>query len=122
MKLTHINEKGEAKMVDVSDKQTTQRLAKAAGFITMANETLALVKRGAHSKGDVLATARLAGIMAAKKTADMIPLCHPLALTSVRVEFEIDEHKSGIYITAVCKLAGRTGVEMAEVAVFGDGI
>ena len=86
-KLSHLNDKGEARMVDVSDKATTQRTARAEGFVAMAPATLALVEKGEAKKGDVLAAARIAGIMAAKKTHELIPLCHPLAITKATVEF-----------------------------------
>ena len=89
-KLSHLNAKGEARMVDVSDKAATQRTARAEGFVAMAPETLALVEKGEAKKGDVLATARIAGIMAAKRTSDLIPLCHPLALSKVTLDIETD--------------------------------
>ena len=99
-------------MVDVTDKADSERLAVAKGRIEMAPETLALIAEGGVKKGDVLSVARLAGIMAAKRTADLIPLCHPLALTSVAVELEPDPAGQAIEITGRCKLAGKTGVEM----------
>ncbi len=99
-------------MVDVSDKAETERKAVAKGLVYMAPETLALIREGQVKKGDVLSVARLAGIMGAKRTADLIPLCHPLALTSVKVDLEIDEAEGAIAITAACALRGRTGVEM----------
>ena len=99
-------------MVDVTDKASTERVAVAKGRIEMAPETLALIAEGGVKKGDVLSVARLAGIMAAKRTSDLIPLCHPLALTAVAVELEPDEAQSAIGITATCKLSGKTGVEM----------
>ena len=111
-KLTHINEKGEAHMVDVSGKLVTERIARAAATITMLPATLALILEGGVAKGDVLATARLAGIMAAKRTADLIPLCHPLPITKVSVELTPDRARNAIDITATCKVTGRTGVEM----------
>jgi len=110
--LTHLNAKGEAHMVDVTEKQVTQREARARAEVRMAPDTLALLLEGKHSKGDVLAVARLAGIQAAKKTADLIPLCHSLNLTSVKLMLEPSADGSGVSIESVCKLAGRTGVEM----------
>ncbi|MEX1036248.1 MAG: cyclic pyranopterin monophosphate synthase MoaC [Sneathiella sp.] len=110
--LTHFDKKGAAHMVDVGDKDITERQATATASIEMAPETLKLIQEGKANKGDVLGVARLAGIMAAKKTADLIPLCHPLALSKVSVEFIIDEENSRIEAQATCKLKGRTGVEM----------
>jgi len=112
MNLTHLNQSGEAHMVDVTDKQVTQREARAEAFVTMAPATLALILGGQHHKGDVFATARIAGIMAAKKTADLIPLCHPLALTRVEVEIEAQPEHNRVHISTLCKLSGKTGVEM----------
>ncbi len=109
---THLDKQGRAVMVDVADKAETERRAVAKGRIFMAPETLALIREGAVKKGDVLSVARLAGIMGAKRTPDLIPLCHPLALTSVKVELELDEAASAVEITASCGLKGRTGVEM----------
>lgn len=111
-KLTHFDDQGRAHMVDVSDKSEIERVAIAEGRVRMSPETLKLIVDGDVQKGDVLAVARLAGIMAAKKTADLIPLCHPLALTSVAVDLVPNEPDSSVDITATCKLAGRTGVEM----------
>jgi len=111
-KLSHIDEQGAARMVDVGSKQDTQRTAVAEGRITMTPETLALIVSGETKKGDVLAAARLAGIMAAKKTSDLIPLCHPLALTAVQVDLEPVPQDSAIRITATAKISGKTGVEM----------
>jgi cyclic pyranopterin monophosphate synthase len=111
-KLSHINERGEARMVDVSDKATTSRTAIAEGFVTMTAATLALVEGGTAKKGDVLATARIAGIMAAKKTHELIPLCHPLAITKATVDFDLSHTPSGIHITAEVRVTGQTGVEM----------
>jgi cyclic pyranopterin phosphate synthase len=111
-KLSHLNERGEARMVDVTDKAVTQRAARAEGFVAMAPETLALVESGEAKKGDVLATARIAGIMAAKKTHELIPLCHPLAISKATVEFETSRAPTGIRVTAEVKVAGPTGVEM----------
>ncbi|WP_169545572.1 cyclic pyranopterin monophosphate synthase MoaC [Sneathiella aquimaris] len=109
---THFDDKGSAHMVDVGNKDITERSATATARVLMLPETFILVRDGKAKKGDVLAVARLAGIMAAKKTPDLIPLCHPLALTNVSVEFELDEAASAIDILATCKLKGRTGVEM----------
>jgi cyclic pyranopterin phosphate synthase len=111
-KLSHLDDKGKARMVDVTDKAATQRTARAEGFIAMAPETLALIESGEAKKGDVLAAARIAGIMAAKKTHELIPLCHPLALTKVTVEFEASSEPAGIRVTAEAKVTGPTGVEM----------
>jgi cyclic pyranopterin monophosphate synthase len=111
-KLSHINERGEARMVDVSDKATTSRAAIAEGFVSMTAETLKLVEGGTAKKGDVLATARIAGIMAAKKTHELIPLCHPLAITKATVDFELSHSPPGIHITAEVRVTGQTGVEM----------
>ncbi|MBV1876099.1 MAG: cyclic pyranopterin monophosphate synthase MoaC [Pseudomonadales bacterium] len=110
--LTHIDAEGKASMVDVSDKQITTREAIAEGSISMAPETLKLIRDGGHKKGDVFAVARIAGIQGAKKCADLIPLCHPLALSSIKVDFAMDAEQGCVNITGSCKLAGRTGVEM----------
>lgn len=109
---THFDAEGKAVMVDVSDKDETERVATAIGSITMQPETLALILEGGVKKGDVLSVARLAGIMGAKRTPDLIPLCHPLALTSVKVELKADPSRNAVDIEATCKLKGRTGVEM----------
>jgi cyclic pyranopterin monophosphate synthase len=109
---THFDKEGKAQMVDVSDKVETERVATAKGSVIMQRATLALIKDGAVKKGDVLSVARLAGIMGAKKTPDLIPLCHPLALTSVQVDLTLDEARNAVDITATCKLVGKTGVEM----------
>jgi indole-3-glycerol phosphate synthase len=109
---THLDAQGRARMVDVSDKQETERVAIAGARIVMRPETLERIRSGDVAKGDVLAVARLAGIMAAKRTAELIPLCHPLALTSVKVDLECVPERSAVEITATCKLRGRTGVEM----------
>ena len=109
---THFDDKGAAHMVNVGDKSETERAATATARVVMQPETLTLIQEGKAKKGDVLGVARLAGIMAAKKTPDLIPLCHPLALTNVTVEFEILPEKNAIDIFATCKLKGRTGVEM----------
>lgn len=110
--LTHLDDEGRAHMVDVTDKPVTHRLAIAEGFISMQPETLRLVAEGGHKKGDVLAVARIAGIQAAKKCAELIPLCHPLLLSSIAIDFELDHVNARIAIRATCKLAGQTGVEM----------
>lgn len=110
--LTHLNDRGEAAMVDVSAKDVTHRSARAEGFVAMAAETLALVQGGTAKKGDVLASARIAGIMAAKRTSDLIPLCHPLAITKASVDFAPSHDPPGILVTAEVKVAGQTGVEM----------
>jgi cyclic pyranopterin phosphate synthase len=110
--LTHLDKAGNARMVDVSDKPVTTRIARAQASIGMQAATLELIAAGGHKKGDVLAVARIAGIQAAKKCADLIPLCHPLALSSISVEFELDPSATQVLITATCKLSGQTGVEM----------
>jgi cyclic pyranopterin phosphate synthase len=110
--LTHLDERGQARMVDVSDNAQTERIARAQARIVMQPETLALIVAGKHKKGDVLATARIAGIMAAKRTPDLIPMCHPLLLTSVKVELTPNQQDHAIDIMATCKLVGQTGVEM----------
>lgn len=111
-KFTHIDSRGEAIMVDVGGKQETERVARACAWVKMKPETLAMIVEGRHHKGDVFATARIAGIQAAKRTWELIPLCHPLMLASVKVELlpDIDNHR--VRIEAVCKLTGKTGVEM----------
>ena len=111
-KLTHIDQSGAANMVDVGSKDETERQAVAEGSVRMKPETLALILKGNAAKGDVIGTARLAGIMAAKKTSDLIPLCHPLMLTKVAVEIEPDRTLPGLRVRALVKLKGRTGVEM----------
>ncbi|MSP78285.1 MAG: cyclic pyranopterin monophosphate synthase MoaC [Dehalococcoidia bacterium] len=110
--LSHLDEQGRAHMVDVGEKAETERVAVAKGAIFMKPETLALIRSGQVTKGDVLTTARIAGIMAAKKTSDLIPLCHPLPLTQVDVELELDQQASAVLITATAKTVARTGVEM----------
>ncbi len=110
--LTHVGADGQANMVDVGDKPETVRIAVAEGFVRMRPETLDLILKGNAKKGDVLATARLAGIMAAKQTANLIPLCHPLMLSKVSVEISADETLPGLRVEAMAKLTGRTGVEM----------
>ncbi|MGV2052135.1 cyclic pyranopterin monophosphate synthase MoaC [Agrobacterium salinitolerans] len=111
-KLTHIDASGEAHMVDVGDKAETLRVAVAEGFVKMKPETLALIREGNAKKGDVIGTARLAGIMAAKQTANLIPLCHPLMLTKVAVDIAEDAALPGLRVEALVKLSGKTGVEM----------
>ncbi len=110
--LTHLDPTGAANMVDVSDKDATHRTGIAEGMVVMQPETLAIIRQGDAKKGDVLGTARLAGIMAAKRTHELIPLCHPLLLTKVRVDCEIDESLPGVRITAEVRVSGQTGVEM----------
>ncbi|MEE8392773.1 MAG: cyclic pyranopterin monophosphate synthase MoaC [Rhodospirillales bacterium] len=109
---THIDEDGNAMMVDVTAKDETERTATAKGSVIVAPRTMALILAGGVKKGDVLSVAQLAGIMGAKKTPELIPLCHPLALTSVKVELALDEASNAVHIEATCKLTGRTGVEM----------
>jgi cyclic pyranopterin phosphate synthase len=110
--LTHIDAKGEAHMVDVSTKRSTARVAIAQGQVIVSKTTLDLIVKGNATKGDVLGTARIAGIMAAKRTADLIPLCHPLALSKVTLEIEPDQTLPGCRVTATVKVNGPTGVEM----------
>ncbi|GHC25825.1 cyclic pyranopterin monophosphate synthase MoaC [Aidingimonas halophila] len=110
--LSHINARGEAHMVDVADKEESRREAVASGYIQMLPATLALLVDGELPKGDVLATARIAGIQAAKRTHELIPLCHALPLSNVEVDFQIDETHSRVRVSATCRLKGRTGVEM----------
>ena len=110
--LTHFDAKGHAHMVDVSDKPVTDRIARAEGYVKMAPETLDIVSEGRARKGDVLGVARLAGIMGAKKTADLIPLCHPLPVTRVAVELTLDPELPGVRIEATVRTSGQTGVEM----------
>jgi cyclic pyranopterin monophosphate synthase len=112
MALTHLDASGQANMVDVSDKAATERVARAEGRVAMRPETLALIRDGDAKKGDVLGTARLAGIMAAKRTHELIPLCHPLLLSKVRVDCALDEALPGVVVTAEVKVQGPTGVEM----------
>ena len=111
-KLTHVDQSGRASMVDVSEKTPTTRRAVAMGYVSMTRETLALIKDNNVAKGDVLATARIAGIQGAKQCPSLIPLCHPLMLSKVAVEFDIDEVESRVNIRCECKLVGNTGVEM----------
>ena len=110
--LTHINAAGEAHMVDVSAKAETVREARAEAFVEMSAETLSMITEGKHHKGDVFATARIAGIQAAKRTWELIPLCHPLLLTKVEVRLEALTESNRVLIESVCRLTGKTGVEM----------
>ncbi|MDG2176137.1 MAG: cyclic pyranopterin monophosphate synthase MoaC [Gammaproteobacteria bacterium] len=111
-KLTHIDDSGQARMVDVGAKNVTERIAIAEAIIDLQPETLKLILEGGHKKGDVFAVARIAGIQAAKKCSELIPLCHPLMLSSVNVDLGADTNNSQVRITSTCKLAGQTGVEM----------
>lgn len=115
MDFTHVNEQGRARMVDVSSKDDSERVAVARAVISMQPETLALIKSGGIKKGDVLAVAQVAGIMGAKQTSSLVPMCHPLMLTSVDLNFEIDDDNSCIIITSVVKTTGKTGVEMEAI-------
>lgn len=110
--LTHLDDTGAARMVDVGDKDPTAREAIAEAAVSMQPETLVLLVSGGHKKGDVFAVARVAGIQAAKKCADLIPLCHPLMLNAVEVQFEVDETASTVRVQARCRVSGETGVEM----------
>lgn len=110
--LTHFDQAGNAIMVDVTDKKVTFRTATAVGSITMGKEVFQVVKEGTSAKGDVLGVARVAGIMATKKTGDLIPMCHPLMLTKVAISFTMDEENSTIHVECMTKLEGKTGVEM----------
>lgn len=111
-KFSHLNDKGEAQMVDVSEKSSTAREARAQGCIYMSAETRRLIREGGHKKGDVLGVARIAGIQAAKKCAELIPLCHPLLLTSISVDLDLDDEAGCVTINTCCRLTGQTGVEM----------
>jgi cyclic pyranopterin monophosphate synthase len=111
-KLTHLDESGRARMVDVGAKSETERTATARGEVKMKPETLELIRQGSMKKGDVLAVAQVAGVMAAKRTSELIPLCHPIALNQVTVELDLDESLPGIKITATARTIGKTGVEM----------
>jgi len=110
--LTHLGAEGEAHMVDVGEKPETERSALAEGFVVMKPETLSLILAGNAKKGDVMGTARIAGIMAAKRTHELIPLCHPLLLTKVAVDIEADENLPGLRVRALARVSGKTGVEM----------
>lgn len=121
-KLTHLDEHGRARMVDVSAKPQTTRMAVAKGEIVMRRETFQLIKEGHVKKGDVLTVAQIAGVMAAKRTAELIPLCHPLQITDIEVQMTLDESLPGVQITSMVKTTGQTGVEMealTAVAVAG---
>jgi cyclic pyranopterin phosphate synthase len=120
--LTHFDAQGQAHMVDVSAKAETHRVARAAGGIRMRAETLALIESGTACKGDVIGVARIAAIQAAKRTAELIPLCHPLPITRVAVEFEIDAAASGVRCTAQVETHGRTGVEMEALTAVQIGL
>jgi cyclic pyranopterin phosphate synthase len=120
--LTHFNQAGEAHMVDVGAKQITKRVAVAEGQILMLDETLALIKQGTHKKGDVLGIARIAGIMAAKRCSELIPLCHPLALTKVTVDFKILENNVAVKCRAQVETSGQTGVEMEALTAVQIGL
>jgi len=111
-RFTHFDAEGQAHMVDVGDKAVTDRVAKASGSIRMQEKTLAMVLQGGHKKGDVLGVARIAGIMGAKRTSDLVPLCHPLPLTKVSIDFDPDRHLNEIRAAATARTRGRTGVEM----------
>ena len=112
MKLTHFDKSGKARMVDVSEKAVTSRVAIASGSISMKAETIKMIEQGKVEKGDVLGVARVAGIMAAKKTPELIPMCHPLNISSITIDFEIDTKRNRIGITTTAKVTGQTGVEM----------
>ena len=112
MKLTHLDDQGRAHMVDVAEKNVTHRIAVACGQVRMKQETLDLIESGNAAKGDVIATARIAGIMAAKRTHELIPLCHPIPLTKVSIDFDVDPELPGLTVTATAKALGQTGVEM----------
>jgi cyclic pyranopterin phosphate synthase len=120
--LTHFDSAGQAHMVDVADKAETRRVARAGGSIAMQPATLRLILEGSGKKGDVLGVARLAAIQASKRTADLIPLCHPLALTRVGVEFEVDEAKAEVHCTVTAETVGRTGVEMEALTAASVGL
>lgn len=111
-KLSHVDDSGRITMVDVGNKPDTQRTAIARGEVRMLPETLGMIRKGAMKKGDVLAVAQIAGIMAAKRTSELIPLCHPLPLTKIQVDLELDESLPGVQISALVKTTGKTGVEM----------
>ena len=112
MKSTHFDKKGAAKMVDVSMKNITVRVAKAEGYIHMKKTTLEMIKKGTHKKGDVLAIARIAGITSAKKTSDLIPLCHSIGIEAINIDYDINNKSNSIKITSYCKTSNKTGIEM----------
>ncbi len=120
--LTHFDEQGQAHMVDVAGKGETRRVARAAGTVFMRPETLALIESGQAKKGDVLGVARIAAIQAAKRTAELIPLCHPIALTRVGVEFSIDREQAAVTCEATAETVGRTGVEMEALTAVSVGL
>jgi cyclic pyranopterin monophosphate synthase len=120
--LTHFDASGQAHMVDVGDKAATRRSAIASGVIAMLPATLKLIQQGNAKKGDVLGVARIAAIQASKKTSDLIPLCHPIALTKVSITFEIDETATAITCTAQCETTGQTGVEMEALTAVSVGL
>ncbi|RKZ78343.1 MAG: cyclic pyranopterin monophosphate synthase MoaC [Gammaproteobacteria bacterium] len=120
--LTHFNQAGEAHMVDVGNKSVTKRVAVAEGQIMMLDKTLDLIKQGGHKKGDVLGIARIAGIMAAKRTSDLIPLCHPLALTKVTLDFKILDDEVAVQCLAQVETSGQTGVEMEALTAVQVGL
>ena len=111
-KLSHVNDQGVAEMVDVGGKEESLRVASARVSVVMKTETLNLIQQGLHKKGDVLAVARIAGIQGAKRCSELIPLCHPLMLEKISIDFEVDEELPGVVITASCSLSAKTGVEM----------
>ena len=120
--LTHFDSAGRAQMVDIADKAITHRIAIARGTIRMKPETLALVREGTAKKGDVIGIARIAAIQGAKRTADLIPLCHPIALTRIGVDFELDEAGNAVHCTATVECEGRTGVEMEALTAVQVGL
>ncbi|MDG2252712.1 MAG: cyclic pyranopterin monophosphate synthase MoaC [Methylophilaceae bacterium] len=120
--LTHIDENGNAKMINISGKEITQRLAIASGMIAMKNETLGLVKSQSHKKGDVLTVAKIAAIQGAKNTSALIPMCHPIALTSIEIEFKVHKKDSLIECIATTQCSGQTGVEMEALAAVTIGL
>ena len=120
--LTHFDAEGQAHMVDVGEKGETRRQARVAGSILMRPETLALIRSGSAKKGDVLGVARIAAIQGAKRTSDLIPLCHPIALTKVSIEFEIDTERNAVHCLAVAECFGRTGVEMEALTAASVGL
>ena len=120
--LTHFDSQGQAHMVDVAEKSETRRIARAAGTVFMRPETLALIESGDAKKGDVLGVARIAAIQAAKRTSDLIPLCHPIALTRVGVEFTIDRPRASITCEVTAQTVGRTGVEMEALTAVSVGL
>ena len=113
--MTHFDEAGRARMVDISGKPITERMAKAKGIIRMQRETLETIRSGSAKKGDVIAVARIAGIMAAKRTAELIPLCHPIPLTDVDLTIDLDDDLPGVRVTSTAKTAAQTGVEMEAI-------